>query len=84
MKNGRYLAFGVIGLAAALGAASLAWSVLSRHIADDTYAAALVADDAGDTPRAMKLFEEACREGSGRACKALDEQRLSDTRHKEK
>lgn len=55
-------------------AAGFATPYLSKHyIAPQTLEAAQKADDAGDEAKALKLFQEACHEGSDQACKVLKE-----------
>jgi hypothetical protein len=61
----------VLLLAASWSWVRFAHAPLGKAFAQETYDAATTADDAGDEPKAKKLFVEACQEGSVLACQAV-------------
>jgi hypothetical protein len=66
----------LVGLAGLLLIAWWSWiqfahAPFGARFAEETYEAALRADDAGDTERARGLLVEACGEGSNPACEAV-------------
>lgn len=69
------LVFVMAGGLVLLVAAVSMFNYLNKRIASETYDAAIVADDAGHEEKAIKLFEEACGEGSELACRAIRESR---------
>ena len=68
-----------VGLVLVVIAAGFAVPYLSkRYLAPQTLEAAQKADDAGNEHKALKLFQEACSEGSDEACEAIVKNEISN------